>query len=381
MDNQTKITLFSELDGNKPLRESAYYRVLEQCDALKSDYHEYMTTAPIDCDTELLRLPNADYDLCCALLTMLLREDHFSNGSFHRRQLQGQVTPIVKRIIHLLKATATPRLSAFSERALEALHGFYVYALVDPRCDRIFYIGKGTGNRVFAHELESKKAQITSEKEKLHTIHEIEKDGFRIKRLILNWGLTEEEAFASEASLINLLNWLPDTKLTNQVSGHHVHEGLTVEEFERLYGAVPLAPEDIRHNVLVIKINKLYRRDMSAAELYDTVRGYWAASMRSIKARGVEYVFGVYNGLIVAVYKPDEWHYGHERIDAPQADLISPQDYDRLKDRIYFICKDHLQLDEAGRFYLHKSIERLKASQSAQNPITYLSPIVQQDKE
>ena len=74
-------------------------------------------------------------------------------------------------------------------------------------------------------------------------------------------------------------------------------------------GAEHLQPEDIQHSIMVIKINKRYRRDMSATELYDVVRGIWRASLNSIKRRKVEYVFGVYNQLIVAVYKPDEWHY------------------------------------------------------------------------
>lgn len=132
--------------------------------------------------------------------------------------------------------------------------------------------------------------------------------------------------------------------------------------------------EDIKHGILVIKINKLYRRDMSDDELYDAVRGYWKASLNSIKSRKIEYVFGVYNGLIVAVYKPDEWHYIHEKINAPQREILVDEDYERLKNRVYFVCEDYKNLDENGQFYLHKSIVYLKANQSAQNPITYLSP-------
>ncbi len=373
MKHMDKLLLFKKLYLDNELNADALYEALEECGELKTDYKDYMTTAPVDCDKELLRLCNANYDLCCALLTMLLREDYFCNGSFKRRYRAGQVKPIIKRIIELLSKNSAQHIAGFSEKSLDALNGFYVYALIDPRDDRVFYIGKGTGNRVFSHEYESGKSR-NSEKQKLLRIQEIENSGHYVKRLIINWDLTENEAFVAEASLINLLKYLGDTQLTNDVSGHHVHEGLTVEEFEQLYGAVPLNPEDIKHSILVIKINKLYRRGMSESELYDAVRGFWAASLKSIETRKVEYVFGVYNGLIVGVYKPDEWHYGYEMVGAPQEELLKPEDYERLKNRVYFVCKDFTKLDEAGKFYLHKSIVNLKANKSAQNPITYLSP-------
>lgn len=373
MKSYDKIQLFKKLNSEEILRVERFYDVLEKCRALKTDYHKYMTTAPVNCDTELQRLSGADYDLCCALLTMLLREDHFCNGSFERRQHSGQVRPIVERIIMLLTSKSNKHISGFSEKAMNALNGFYVYALVDPRDDKVFYIGKGNGNRVFLHELESGKQQ-NSEKKKLQKIREIESSGNYVKRLIINWGLSEDEAFIAEASLINLLNCMPDIKLKNEVSGHHVHECLTVEDFELQYGALPLEKGDVKHSIMVIKINRLYRREMSDEELYDAVRGFWAASLKSIETRKVKYVFGVYNGLIVAVYKPDEWHYTYEMIDIPQIENLKPDDYERLKNRIYFICNDFRNLDEDALFYLNKSIVNLKVNQSAQNPITYLSP-------
>ena len=368
-----KIVLFQKLNTEKITDAETFYETLEKCDALKTNYHDYMTTSPIDCDKELLRLPRADYDLCCALLTMLLREDHFCNGSFARRQRMGQVKPIVEQIIHLLEFQNSPTITSFSEKAIESLNGFYVYALIDPRNEKVFYIGKGTGNRVFSHEIESGKSR-ESEKKKIQQIREIENSGHSVKRLIVNWGLSENEAFVAEATLINLLNRMPDIQLANEVSGHHVHESLTTEEFELQYGAVPLEKEDIKHSILVIKINKLYRRGMSEEELYDAVRGFWAASLKSIEARKVKFVFGVYNGLIVGVYKPDVWHYGYEMIDIPQREILTPEDYERLKNRVYFVCNDYRNLDDEGQFYLHKSIAKLKVNQSAQNPITYLMP-------
>ena len=69
---------------------------------MKLNYRDYMITEPINCSEELKRVFNADYDLCAALLTMVLREDHFSNGSFKRRFAAGQVLPILKCMMDVL---------------------------------------------------------------------------------------------------------------------------------------------------------------------------------------------------------------------------------------------------------------------------------------
>ena len=373
MNSSQKIALLKSLSSDRILSESFFYKVLEECGDLKLNYSEYASTHPIDCDRELLRLPTADYDTCCALLTMLLREDHFSNGSFARRQRAGQVKAIVDRMITLLDAKNKLSIKLFSEKAIEQLNGFYVYALIDPRNNQIFYIGKGAGNRVFSHEIESGKSP-KSEKAKLKRIQEIEAAGFDVKRVVVNWGMTESEAFAAEAALINMLSFLSADMLTNAVAGHHVHEAMTVEDFDLLYGAEHLKQEDIQHSIMVIKINKLYRKGMNPKELYDIVRGNWRASMTSIQKRKVEYVFGVYNQLIVAVYKPDEWHYVYDRIDVPQIESLDEETLERGKDRVYFVCRDYESLDENQQFYLHKSIADLKVNQSSQNPITYLMP-------
>ena len=268
-----KIELLQKLNNIGFSRVGLYYDVLEKSGDLKTNYFDYMLTHPVDCDTELLRLQTANYDLCCALITMLLREDHFSNGSFEDRQRKGQVKPIIERMLNILSSTSKSDLKSFSEKAIDALNGFYVYVLVDPRNDKIFYIGKGTGNRVFSHEVESNK-NPKAEKIKIQKILEIEKSGFYVRRIIVNWGLTEDESFASEATLINLTKYISDIQLTNEVSGDHVHEALTVEDFELQYGAVPLKKEDVKHSILVIKINKLYRKNMTDDELYDDIRGY-----------------------------------------------------------------------------------------------------------
>ena len=95
---------YTDLSVTVPLNEYKIERLqslLKPTTTLADTYYE-----PINADEELKRLPSADYDLCCALITMLLREDHFSNGSFGERFENGIVTPIVERMIALLKDSA-----------------------------------------------------------------------------------------------------------------------------------------------------------------------------------------------------------------------------------------------------------------------------------
>ena len=259
-------------------------------------------------------------------------------------------------------------LSKFSERALQSLKGYYVYALIDPRTNQVFYIGKGTDDRVFAHEIEQNK-DPESEKRKLKTIREIEDAGHHVERVLLNRNLEEKEAFAAEAALINYFKFSTKEKLTNIVAGHHTHEALTVEMFEKRYGAEPLSEDEIEDNVMVIKINEKYQWGMSDFEVYEVVRGIWKANIK--RASKAKYVFGVYNQLVVAVYKPKEWHYVHEkRNDIPRPHEITKENYEKVKGRIYFTCDDY----KSDSRYLHRSIAGLSGNQSAQNPISYIEP-------
>ena len=371
MDITAKIKMLKSVSTTDVQQGDLLRETIYKCNLLKNDYSSYMTTHPINCNIELLRLPSSNYDLCCALLTMLFREDHFCNGAIEDRIRNGDIKRVVDRLISVLETLESPHITAFSEKALSAINGYYVYALIDPRSNDVFYIGKGIGNRVFSHEAESGKSS-EPEKEKIQRIQDIENDGFSVKRIMVNWGLSEQEAFAAEASLINLFNVVSDNQLTNIVAGHHVHESLTVENFELMHGAESLKIEEIKHNILVIKINKQYRKDMSDYEIYDAVRGMWRVSLNSIKSKKIRYVFAVYNSLIVGVYKPDEWHYVYENIDLPQRDKMDNDTFERLKNRVYFICERYNELDDEGCFYLHKSIAELKVNQSAQNPVSYL---------
>ena len=102
MTNAEKIKAIQNLPEH-PILEDRYYTLLEKLGDLKTNYYDYMTTSPIDPERELERLPTANYVLCTALLTMMLREDRFSEGAFQRRYKAGQVDAVLRRMIETLE--------------------------------------------------------------------------------------------------------------------------------------------------------------------------------------------------------------------------------------------------------------------------------------
>jgi hypothetical protein len=91
---------------------------------------------------------------------------------------------------------------------------FYVYVYIDPRNFEEFYYGKGTGNRKTAHLSDN------SDTEKSKRIKSIKKEGLEpIIKVIAN-GLTENEAFLVEKTLI----WKLGRNLTNLSSGHFANK-------------------------------------------------------------------------------------------------------------------------------------------------------------
>ena len=119
-----KIALIKKLSDNRILPTQLFYDILTDCGDLKFNYFDYASTHPIDCRKELSRLPYADYDTCCALLTMLLREDHFSNGSFEKRQRNGEVKPIIDKMLLLLQNERQPKGESMKKILLNDLLHF-----------------------------------------------------------------------------------------------------------------------------------------------------------------------------------------------------------------------------------------------------------------
>lgn len=197
----------------------------------------------------------------------------------------------------------------FSQKAQEEL-GYYVYCLVDPRDRKIFYIGKGIGNRVFAHAGDALEYEDVNT-DKLEKIREIIKSGREVVHYIIRHRLSEEDALTVESVLIDFLTYKDfntESLLTNIVAGHHQwDEGIkTVNEIKQLYDCEPLQLQK-GHKLLMVNLNRSYITKTAdgmkvRSDLYEITRGHWRVS--KVNADQVNYVLGVYRGVVRCVIKP-----------------------------------------------------------------------------
>ena len=230
-----------------------------------------------------------------------------------------------------------------SETTYEKLK-YYVYLLIDPRNDEVFYVGKGKGSRILAHlEGESDVGDDAPEKDKL--IRDIKVAGYKVRGDVLRHGLTEKGALEIESAVIDLIGI---DKLTNRVKGYHSSR-MPLEEIEIMYGAEKAVFEE---PAILININALYRRDMSAEEIYEATRQSW--KINTGRAEGIRIACTVYRGIIREVFFVHRWY------RPPEANGRAVFEGERATEDI-------------RKKYLHKSVAEYW-TKGAQGPIRYAWP-------
>ncbi len=182
--------------------------------------------------------------------------------------------------------------------------GYYVYALRDPSDHQVFYVGKGVGGRVFAHQREADdSAEVQNAKRT--RISDIRRSGREVEHLLLRSGIPDEAtAYIVEQAVIDgfAATGLP---LTNLVKGHHASTlGLaTVEAAIALRVSPPTPPIDAP--VIMFKINRAWRADHSERDIYEATRGHWKIGWDArTRAR---YALGVAFGVVRGVYEIESW--------------------------------------------------------------------------
>ena len=245
--------------------------------------------------------------------------------------------------------------SGFAPGVTEKLK-YYVYLLIDPRDDAIFYVGKGIGDRCFSHVTAARETNRDSDGEfpKLERIRAIDESENEVRVEILRYALDETTAFEVESAAIELL-----PGLTNLVTGRD-SQRRGVDDINGDLGATPvvIAPE---HRVILIRVAREYRPGMSADELYEKTRKWWHVSKRwtdLTSPEAPEYAFSVAGGVVRAVFKITAWE------DAPEADIA--EDESRRGRRIFTGHRDPAM----NRQYRWGDVTAY-LPQGAQNPISY----------
>lgn len=232
---------------------------------------------------------------------------------------------------------------------------YYVYMLTVENEGKPFYIGKGAGARVFAHEIDADKLLkaiiedrydeetdykgLSDKKETDYNglsdkIRMILDNKRKIKKVIVKWGLTSEEAFMCESALINMYDYLcenssnnplsKDDVLSNIVNGH----ASNLEKKSRSIDGYKTKARDINgfmENVAIeettfprinnrcvfIKINKsmdlwfrFYNNGKIDRNKYikDSVSGFWPLREFNNNTKP-EYVIALYEQVVVGVFK------------------------------------------------------------------------------
>ncbi|WP_099159147.1 LEM-3-like GIY-YIG domain-containing protein [Virgibacillus ndiopensis] len=238
----------------------------------------------------------------------------------------------------------------FSKEVINKLK-YYVYIYSDPETDEIFYVGKGIGNRVFYHLTDPEGT------EKSRLIKRIHDRGKEPKIEILTHGLEDEHtALKVEAAIIDLIG---KEKLTNRVRGWQSGVFGRVE-VTQLISHYEREQVNIMEPAILIRLNRIFRYDMTDIELYDATRSVWRIGKDREK---VQYAFAVFDGIVHEVYKVNGWYRAGSTFNTRGS-------FDYETGRWEFVGQ--IAEETIRSKYIRKSVEHY-LPRSAQNPIRYVN--------
>jgi len=171
----------------------------------------------------------------------------------------------------------------------------YVYRLIDPRNGETFYIGKGKGNRVFAHIHAEQNLEGDELDNKLKRIRDIRIAGFEVAHVIHRHGMDNKTAYEVEAALIDAY-----PGLTNIVggAGSNDYGAMHAKEIVSRYSAEPAM---FQHKALLINVN----RSATETSLYEATRYAW--KINKSWAEQAEVILATRIGVIVGAFIAHRW--------------------------------------------------------------------------
>lgn len=246
--------------------------------------------------------------------------------------------------LHKLKEVAL--VSDFPPEIFEEL-GYYVYRLIDPRNGETFYVGKGKGNRVFAHALGEVDSDILTDK--ISRIREIRLAGFEVAHVIHRHGLDSKTALEVEAALIDAY-----PGLSNIAGGHNSNDRgvMHADEIIEKYHA---EEAKFQHKALLISVN---RSALESVSLYEATRYAWRLNKN--KAEKADLVLSIVNGMIRGVFIPKKW------LEATASNFPGRQD---VFGRFGFVGYEAPA--KISEIYLKRRIPEKYRKRGASNPVKY----------
>lgn len=246
--------------------------------------------------------------------------------------------------------------------------GYYVYVLVDPLGNIPFYIGKGSGNRVFSHvNLVVKKGPNPSDAKELYIesiLKRKDPNTNYVIHYIVRYGLTSEHALLIESVLIDIFNGKLNVNLnganglTNIYGGFYSDNGCVVAKDLDKAIISPKAQLDRTKKYLAININSLPTGPNAQQDIYQKVRWCWVLS--PARANQADYILATHAGVIVGVYKLDSK--GWQEV---------PNQHPSISKKRYFFDQDFsANLSQERSNLIGCSLS--KKTRGAQNPIWYV---------
>jgi len=211
--------------------------------------------------------------------------------------------------------------------------GKYVYVLIDPRDKYVFYVGQGTGNRVFSHFNEAESKQNTSKNSsKINQILDIWKDDKNVDWTIVAHNLDTTSGMADmiESSIYDSLSISKNKKTLNEVSPP---KSTLITNFElKKLKAIPVNPQVKFHRVFIFPVQKGY---FKRGTIYEATRMAWYIKDENQKFIN-SYAVGLRDLVSIGSFKIEKWI--QSKIDPKKHEFLSlnhpiPSQIDQLKNR------------------------------------------------